>query len=131
MRARKITYWIATGLVAFVFIAGGAIDAARPRFVAELMDHLGYPAYFALIIGVWKVLGGIAVLLPGLPRLKEWAYAGMVFDLTGASASHAAVGDTLGEILTPLIILVIVAASWALRPPSRRLALYESLNRTN
>jgi len=100
---------------------GGAADAARPSFVLEGMRQLGYPDYFALILGVWKVLGGIAVLLPRSPLLKEWAYAGMFFDLIGASASHAAVGDPAAKVVTPLIILGIVAASWALRPESRKL----------
>jgi DoxX-like family len=85
------------------------------------MTDLGYPGYVALILGVWKLLGGVVVLAPGLPRLKEWAYAGMIFDLTGAAASHAAVGDPAVNIATPLIIAVIVMASWALRPASRRL----------
>src|SRR6266851_1122968 len=120
MKMRPIAYWVTTALTAFVFLSGGAADIARPPFVMEGMTHLGYPAYFVTILGVWKVLGGIAVLAPRLPRLKEWAYAGMLFDLTGASASHAAVGDPAAKIATPLIILAIVAASWALRPESRK-----------
>lgn len=122
MKMRSIVYWVATALTAFVFLSGGAADVARPSFVMEGMTHLGYPAYFPCILGLWKVLGGIAVLLPRLPRLKEWAYAGMLFNLTGATASHAAVGDSVDKIVTPLIILGIVAASWGLRPESRRLA---------
>jgi uncharacterized membrane protein YphA (DoxX/SURF4 family) len=90
------------------------------RFVMEGMTQLGYPAYFVLILGVWKVLGGVAVLIPRFPLLKEWAYAGMLFDLSGASASHASVGDPAAKIATPLIILGIVATSWALRPESRK-----------
>ncbi len=74
-----------------------------------------------LILGVWKVLGGVAVLIPRFPKLKEWAYAGMLFDLTGAAASHAAVGDPLAKVVTPLLLLGIVMASWALRPEGRRL----------
>ena len=87
------------------------------------MTHLGYPAYFMVILGVWKVLGGVVVVAPRLPRLKEWAYAGMLFDLTGAAASHAAVGDPVAKIATPLILMGIVAASWALRPGSRKLSI--------
>jgi uncharacterized membrane protein YphA (DoxX/SURF4 family) len=118
---RKVAYWIATALTAFVFIAGGATDLARPPFMIESMAKLGYPAYMLLILGVWKVLGGVVVLTPGLPTLKEWAYAGMIFDLTGAAASHAAVGEPASEIIPPLVISVIVMASWALRSPGRRL----------
>jgi uncharacterized membrane protein YphA (DoxX/SURF4 family) len=119
MKMRRIAYWITTALTAFFFLSGGAVDIVRPSFALEGMTHLGYPAYFMVILGVWKLLGGIIVLLPRFPRVKEWAYAGMLFDLTGAAASHAAVGDPLGKVLTPIIILGIVAASWALRPQER------------
>ncbi|HWE04284.1 MAG TPA: DoxX family protein [Tepidisphaeraceae bacterium] len=119
MNSRNIAYWITTGLCAFVFLSGGAVDVARPAFAVEGIAHLGYPSYFLVILGVWKVLGGVAIVAPRLPRLKEWAYAGMLFDLTGAAASHASVGDPAVKIATPLIILLIVIASWALRPRSR------------
>ena len=83
------------------------------------MSHLGYPLYFAALIGAWKVLGALAILAPRLPRLKEWAYAGMFFDLSGAAISHGSVGDPPARWLTPLAILAVVVASWALRPKSR------------
>jgi uncharacterized membrane protein YphA (DoxX/SURF4 family) len=121
MKTRRIAYWITTGLTAFVFLSGGAADLARPGFLMEGMTHLGYPSYFVIILGVWKLLGGVAILAPRSPRLKEWAYAGMVLDLTGAAASHAAVGDPAGKVAAPLIISGIVMASWALRPESRKL----------
>jgi uncharacterized membrane protein YphA (DoxX/SURF4 family) len=120
-KARRVGYWVATVLVALIFLSGGAVDIARPGFAVKDMTHLGYPVYFMVILGVWKVLGGVAVLLPRLPRVKEWAYAGMLFDLSGAAASHAAVEDPVGKIVTPLVLLGIVAASWALRPASRKL----------
>jgi hypothetical protein len=116
MRAQVVGYWICTILIAFSFLSGGAVDLIRPSFALEGMAHLGYPAYFMLILGFWKVLGGGAILLPGFPLLKEWAYAGMIFDLTGASASHLASGDALFHIVTPLILAALVVASWALRP---------------
>ena len=119
--ARRIVYWTTTALVAFVFLAGGVADLARPATAVEATVHLGYPIYFMTILGVWKVLGGIAILIPRFPLLKEWAYAGMFFDLSGAAASHAASGDSVREIATPLIILGIVIASWVLRPESRKL----------
>jgi uncharacterized membrane protein YphA (DoxX/SURF4 family) len=97
MKTRRIAYWITTGLTAFVFLSGGAADLARPGFLMEGMTRLGYPSYFVIILGVWKLLGGVAILAPRLPRLKEWAYAGMVLDLIGAAASHAAVGDPAGR----------------------------------
>src|SRR5258708_22415882 len=121
MKIRPIAYWVTTALTAFVFLSGGATDLARPDFLMEGMTKLGYPPYFVLILGAWKVLGGIVVLTPRLPRLKEWAYAGVVFDLTRAASSHAAVGDPAGKIAAPLIIAGIVMASKGLRPESRDL----------
>ena len=118
-RARTIGYWAATGLAALAVIVGGAFDVARGQQVRGIMQHLGYPVYFAALLGVWKLLGGLAILAPRLPRLKEWAYAGMFFDLTGAAISHGSVGDPPVRWLTPLAILVLVIASWALRPKSR------------
>jgi uncharacterized membrane protein YphA (DoxX/SURF4 family) len=121
MNKRYIAYWAATALTAFVFLSGGLVDIARPSFAVEGMTHLGYPIYFMVILGVWKVLGGIAVLIPRIPLLKEWAYAGMFFDLSGAAASHASVGDPAAKIATPLLLLGIVIGSWALRPQSGKL----------
>jgi uncharacterized membrane protein YphA (DoxX/SURF4 family) len=121
-KARNIGYWVATGLVAFAFGAGGAADLSGSPQVLEGMTHLGYPAYFATILGVWKVLGAVALLAPRFPRLKEWAYAGIVFDLTGAAFSHASSGDPAGKVITPLFLVAIAAASWALRPEGRKLA---------
>ena len=122
MRARAIAYWTATGLLAAVFAFGAFGDLARLPAVQEGMQQLGYPAYFASILGVWKALGVVAVLAPRLPLVKEWAYAGMFFDLSGATISHAASGDALGKVLTPVVLIGLVVASWALRPASRRLS---------
>jgi uncharacterized membrane protein YphA (DoxX/SURF4 family) len=121
MKSRAVAYWICTVLVAFMFLSGGVADVLRPPQVVEGMTHLGYPSYFTVILGVWKILGGIAILLPAFPLLKAWAYAGMIFDLTGATASHASVGDDVRHIVTPLLIAAVVVASWWLRPASRRL----------
>src|SRR5882762_8480565 len=122
MKGRNIAYWITTGLTAAAFAFGGIVDIGRGPQVVEGMKHLGYPLYFAVILGVWKVLGAVAIVAPRLPLLKEWAYAGMFFDLTGAAASHAFSGDGAANIITPLVVLVFVVASWALRPPSRTIA---------
>lgn len=120
MNTRNIGYWAVTGLVAAAFALGGAMDLAHAPQVMEGMAKLGYPAYFATILGTWKVLGALALVLPRFPRLKEWAYAGMVFDLTGAALSHLAVHE--GEkVVAPLVLLALVAASWALRPETRAL----------
>lgn len=119
---RNIGYWVATGLTALAFVLGGVMDVAGGADVVAGMAHLGYPAYVATLIGVWKLLGAVAIVVPGFPRIKEWAYAGMFFDLTGASVSHAASGDPAGNVLTPLFVLAIVVVSYVLRPESRRLA---------
>jgi hypothetical protein len=80
---------------------------------------LGYPAYFSVILGIWKILGAVAVLAPGFPRLKEWAYAGMFFNMTGAVASHLSVGDGASALIAPTVVIALVATSWALRPATR------------
>jgi uncharacterized membrane protein YphA (DoxX/SURF4 family) len=117
-----IGYWGATALVAAAFILGGAVDAAHPPSAVAFLAHLGYPLYFAVLIGVWKVLGGVAILAPRLPRLKEWAYAGIFFDLTGAAVSHAATGDPATNVIVPLVLAGLALASWSLRPQDRKLA---------
>ena len=122
MKSNPIVYWITTALVAFVLLSGGVAYLARVPAVLAGMAKLGYPAYFVTILGVWKVLGGIVLLVPSLPRLKEWAYAGTVFDLTGAAASHLSVGDPAIKIAVPLILTLVTFISWYGRPRSRRLA---------
>ncbi|MGA2539170.1 MAG: DoxX family protein [Terracidiphilus sp.] len=126
MNAKSIAYWTLTGLVAFFIGGGGAAQIwqyqANPHGVVPL---LGYPLYFFLILGIWKVLGAITILVPRFPRLKEWAYAGIFFDLTGAAASCAAVGGYGAyafHVIAPLILTGFTMASWALRPPSRTTA---------
>jgi uncharacterized membrane protein YphA (DoxX/SURF4 family) len=120
-KRNTVIYWLATALVAFGFAAGGIADLAEAPDMVAAMTHLGYPAYFATILGAWKLLGAIAIVVPGMPRLKEWAYAGMVFDLTGAVASHLASGDGVGQAIAPVVLLAFVAVSWAMRPRSRTL----------
>jgi len=124
-KTKSIVYWTMTGLVAFFIGPGGATQIARyfgnPHGV---VPQLGYPMYFFLILGIWKVLGAVAILVPRYPRLKEWAYAGIFFDLTGAAASCAAVGGYGAyafHVIAPLIIAGFTVASWALRPPSRKI----------
>lgn len=120
-KARTVGYWICTALIALAFLSGGVGQLLRWPQTVEGITQLGYPVYFLTILGVWKVLGGITVLVPGFPLLKEWAYAGMIFDLTGASASHLAAGDDVRHILVPLVLAALVVGSWALRPEGRRL----------
>jgi len=121
MKANSTLYWATTTLLSVAFLVPGVGNIVHASHIASDMAHLGYPSYFLSILGCWKVLGGIAILIPGLPRLKEWAYAGMIFDLTGAAASRAAVGDRVLMIVIPLLIAMIALLSWSLRPSNRRL----------
>jgi uncharacterized membrane protein YphA (DoxX/SURF4 family) len=127
MNAKSIAYWTTTILVALPIGSGGVGQMAQFRASPHgVVPVLGYPMYFFAILGFWKVLGAIAILVPRFPRLKEWAYAGIFFDLTGAAASCAAVGGygAYGfHVIAPLIITVITVASWALRPPSRTIGV--------
>src|SRR5262245_4581704 len=118
MRGRVVAYWVATVLVAAEALLGGLSDVLQARYVAETMEHLGYPAYVTTILGVWKLAAVVPLLAPRWPRVKEWAYAGMFFDLTGAVASHLAVGDGIPAIVAPTILTGLVVAAWALRPPN-------------
>jgi uncharacterized membrane protein YphA (DoxX/SURF4 family) len=122
-KTKNILYWTTTVLIAFFIGGGGLAQVAHVKGTVDGFVHiLGYPAYFVTILGVWKVLGPIAILVPRFPRLKEWAYAGIFFDLTGAAASSAAVGGYGAyafHVLVPLFLAGLTVASWALRPPSR------------
>ena len=121
MKARTVTYWTTTILVAF-FMGGGIAQVLRVPQSVDGFHLLGYPTYFVVILGVWKILGAIAILVPRFPRLKEWAYAGIFFDLTGAAVTNACAGggkSYIPHIIAPLVIAGLTVASWALRPPSR------------
>ena len=126
-RIKTIAYWVTTILGPASFVIGGILHLTHAEGAVTVMNHLGYPPYFLTVLGVWKVLGAIAVVVPGFPRLKEWAYAGFFFDLTGAAASRAFVRDGVGDIVAPLVFLALVMASWALRPPSRKLMVTDVL----
>jgi uncharacterized membrane protein YphA (DoxX/SURF4 family) len=121
-RIKNIAYWVTTIFGPASFVIGGVLYLTETEQAVSTLNHLGYPAYFASILGIWKLLGAIAIVVPRFPRLKEWAYAGFFFDLTAAAVSRAAVGDSAADIIAPLVFLALVLASWALRPASRTLA---------
>ena len=121
MTGRRLVYGISTAIAVAAFIGSGLANLLRVEHVASDMARLGYPPYFMSVLGTWKVLGAIVIVAPRLSRAKEWAYAGMMFDLTGAAASRLAVADGIGAVLTPIAVAAIVVASWASRPPARRL----------
>jgi hypothetical protein len=116
MTHRKAAYWATTGFAALALGATGAADLLRVPAIMESLAHLGYPTYFATILGTWELLGAAAIAAPDLPRVKEWAYAGTFFALTGAALSHAASGDPVVKVLVPLLVLGAVVVSSALRP---------------
>jgi len=117
----RVAYWVCTGLVVLFIGSGGLAYAAQVPDVVQGVVALGFPVHFVVLLGVWKVLGSIAILVPGMPLIKEWAYAGIMFDLTGAASASFATGGDWWHVAAPLSIAVLVAASWALRPESRRL----------
>lgn len=119
MNKRRNGYWVATGLLAADFGLAGAAAFFGAPFMRDAIEHLGYPRYFGLVLGAWKLLGAVAILVPGRGRLKEWAYAGMFFDLTAAVISHFAAGDAPAAAAPALVVLGLWAASWRLRPAGR------------
>lgn len=123
MDSKPVTalYWILTILFCLALGVGGVFDALLVEDAVKIVSGLGYPNYFLRMLGVWKILGVLALLAPGVPRLKEWAYAGFAFDLIAASVSHASVGDATKDVVFPLILLGLGALSYALRPEDRRM----------
>jgi len=119
-RRRRIAYWVATVFLCVEFGVGGVWDLLRIPLVRPVIERLGYPEYLLIIVGVWKLLAGVAMLVPRFPRLKEWAYAGRLFSLTGAIASHLAIRDRAVLLIYPSVVTLAVFVSWALRPAARR-----------
>jgi uncharacterized membrane protein YphA (DoxX/SURF4 family) len=120
-KGRKIGYWITTGLVALGLFGGGTADALAVPEAIVIFEGLGYPTYLLHLVGVAKVLAAITILVPKFPRLKEWAYAGIVIDMIGAAYSHVASGDEIGTIIPPLVLMALTFASYFLRPADRKL----------
>ncbi|WP_121808298.1 DoxX family protein [Mucilaginibacter kameinonensis] len=125
MKRNKIIYWIATLWLALGMISTGAVQLMKMKSGAGGADsvaHLSYPAYFLTILGIWKVLGVIAVLIPKFPVVKEWAYAGFFFAMSGAIFSHLAAGNAVNEIFPALLLLVLTVISWYFRPADRKMS---------
>jgi hypothetical protein len=119
LKTKLIGYWVNTIILALALLSGGVAELAQRRETVEGMVHLGYPVYFIMILGVWKVFGALALLTPRFPRLKEWAYAGVFFNMTGAAVSHAVTGDGVAHLIAPLLLAILAVVSWALRSQSR------------
>lgn len=119
-KRNKIIYWIATIWLALGMVSTGVVQIMQVKEEADNFSKLGYPAYLMTILGVWKLLGVVAVLVPKFPVIKEWAYAGFFFTVSGALFSHLAVNDPVNKILPLLLLLALTAVSWYFRPASRK-----------
>ncbi|MEN2403102.1 DoxX family protein [Flavobacterium sp. MC2016-06] len=119
-KRNKIIYWIATLWLALGMTSTGIVQLIQMKEETVMMQHLGYPLYFLTLLGVWKILGVIAVLIPKFGLLKEWAYAGFFFAMSGAVFSHLASGDGAKELFGPTLLIVLTIVSWYFRPESRK-----------
>lgn len=120
-KRNKIIYWVVTIFLSFGILAGGIQQLLQIGGYNEIIKELGYPQYLLSILGVWKILGVIAILIPKFPLLKEWAYAGFFFVMSGATVSHFASGQSITEALPSLILLVVIILSWYFRPDNRKI----------
>ena len=119
-----IIYWVATALMSVGMFSSGVEQVIRVPAMVEILTHLGYPVYFMVILGVWKMLAVIAILVPGFKLLKEWAYAGLFFVMTGALISHLACGDHgFKDILGPAFQTIFIVVSWYFRPANRKIVM--------
>ena len=119
-KRNKIIYWIATLWLALGMFSTGIVQLLKSEEEVARLMLLGYPIYFLTLLGIWKILGVAAVLIPKFPRLKEWAYAGFFFAMSGAIFSHIAAGHSMNEIFPPLLLLILTVVSWYSRPADRK-----------
>ena len=120
-KRNKIIYWIATIWLALGMVSTGIVQLMKMEEEVAVITQLGYPVYFLTILGVWKMLGVITVLIPGFPLLKEWAYAGFFFAMTGAVISHLVVGDDATTLFGPILLLILTGVSWYFRSADRKM----------
>lgn len=119
----KIIYWVATLWLSLGMVSTGIVQIIHMDEEVQKMSTLGYPVYFLTIIGIWKIIGVIAVLVPKFPLVKEWAYAGFFFLMSGAIFTHLAVGDEAVEYFGPTLLIVLTMVSWYFRPAERKLSI--------
>ena len=122
-KRNKIIFWISTIWLALAMLASGLQQIFHTKGFVDIIVHLGYPLYFLYILGIWKILGVIAILIPKFGILKEWAYAGFFFAMSGAIFSHIALHDSISEIFPALLLLILTALSWYFRPSDRKIIL--------
>lgn len=122
-KRNKIIYWVATLWLALGMVSTGIVQLLKMKEeVDKITLSLGYPIYFLTIIGIWKMLGVVVVLIPKFPVVKEWAYAGFFFAMSGAVFSHIASGSAGKEFFGPILLIVLTAVSWYFRPADRKIA---------
>ena len=119
-KRNKIIYWIATAWLALGMLSTGFVQLFKMQSEVDNFTQLGYPLYLLTMIGVLKILGVAALLVPKFPLVKEWAYAGFFFAMLGAIFSHIAAGDKMNEIFPPLLLLILTVISWYFRPADRK-----------
>jgi uncharacterized membrane protein YphA (DoxX/SURF4 family) len=119
-KRNKIIYWISTIWLALGMVSTGGVQLFKVKEEVDMMTHLGYPLFLLTILGIWKMLGVAAVLIPKFPLLKEWAYAGFFFAMSGAVFSHLASGDEAKEFFGPILLLILTVVSWYFRPAERK-----------
>lgn len=127
-KRNKIVYWISTLWLALGMVSTGIVQILHLKEEADMMAHLGYSLYFLTLLAVWKFLGVITILIPKFTLLKEWAYAGFFFAMTGAIYSHIASGDAVKELFPPLLLLVLTMVSWYFRPANRKVNFVKPYN---
>lgn len=120
-KRNKIIYWVATLWLSLGMLSTGVVQLLKVEADVDFILRLGYPAYFLSILGVSKILGVVAVLIPRFPLLKEWAYAGFVFTMVGAIWSHLVTGSPINEIFPPFLLLALTTVSWYFRPADRKI----------
>ncbi|WP_426484054.1 DoxX family protein [Flavobacterium sp. 2] len=120
-KRNKIIYWVATLWLALGMTATGIVQLMQSKDETDRMSHLGYPIYLLTLLGIWKLLGVITVLIPKFPLLKEWAYAGFFFAMSGALFSHFAANDSAKDFFGPALLIVLTVISWYFRPTERKL----------
>lgn len=121
-KKNKIIYWVATLFLSLGMLAGGIQQMLQIGGYNEIVTRLGYPLYMLSILGVWKILGVVAILSPGFPVVKEWAYAGFFFVMTGAAISHIVTKEPFVEVIPSLTLLIAIVVSWYFRPANRKVA---------
>ena len=125
-KRNKIIYWIATLWAALGMTSTATVQVFRMKASWDYVTHLGYPAYFLTLLGIWKYLGVVALLVPKYPLVKEWAYAGFFFAMTGAMYSHITMGDPVKDIFPSFFLLVLILLSWYFRPTDRKILFVNS-----